>query len=132
MREDGRSKINAHRPQGLALRFVYGHGEGQSNGELSSPQREAESLIVRQRAAIDQAVLTVKVTPVNSRFQAAPRYPCNRYTGTITQTLLRVKVPYQYNWGADPQLQPRERETRVVQAIKELGRKFFTAQRIFV
>ena len=97
MREDGRSKINAHRPQGLALRFVYGHGESQSNGELSPPQREAESLIVWERAAVDQAVLTVKVTPVNSRFQVAPRYPCDGHAGTITQTLLGVKVPYQHD-----------------------------------
>ena len=66
MGEDGLPEINTNILQQLTLGLVNGDGRGEPDGKLQTGQGEVKAFIGGQPAAIDQAMLSIKVTTIDA------------------------------------------------------------------
>ena len=117
MGEDRLAEINTNVLQGLALGLVDGHGKGEPDRELQTGQGEVKALTGGEPAAIDQAMLSIKVTTIDAHLQTAAGCAGHGQASAVAKALVGIEIPEQYQRSANTKLQSRAGQVGSIQTV---------------
>jgi hypothetical protein len=80
----------------------------------------------------DQSRLAVKITTIDSNFQASAADLGDCHSSTIAETIFRIQIPHQYHWCANAQLQVGNQQIGNLQAVEKLSRELFLTMGIVI
>ena len=132
MGEDRLAEINTNVLQELALGLVDGHGKGKPDGELQMGQSEVKALTGGECAAIDQVMLSIKVTTIDVHLQTAADCACHGQVSAIAKALVGIKILEQYQRSTNMKLQSHARQVGSIQTVKKLCSEFLTASGVLI
>ena len=117
MGEDRLVEIITNILQGLALELVDGHGKGKSDGELQTGQSEVKALTGGEPAAIDQVMLSIKVTTIDAHFQTAVGCTDHSQASAVAKALVRIEILEQYQRSANTKVQSHAEQVDSIQTV---------------
>ena len=90
-------------------------------------QGEVKALTGGQPAAIDQAMLSIKVITIDAHLQTAAGSAGHSQACTITEALVGIEIPEQDQRSPNTKLDPGAGQVGGIQTTKKLSCEFFVA-----